>query len=219
VLKRLGVNIDTSFENSLKALEEANICLTSLPRYHNVMREILPVIKDLNIKNIFNLVGPLVNPIHCSHSLIGVYHPEMAIKIANVLLKIGVKSSWVVCGADFTDEISITGETFVAEVKDGVIKEFILDPSHAGLEVIKEHSDLEGYDQVYNANRLHDLLRGEESAFREVVLFNAAASFVINDKCRDLKDGVALARESINSRAAYKALHKLVEITNQELDL
>ncbi|MDF2965890.1 MAG: trpD [Rickettsiaceae bacterium] len=218
VLKKLGVNIEVSLQTSLKALEEANICLTSFPRYHNAMREILPVIKDLGIKNIFNLIGPLVNPIHCNNRLIGVYHPNVAKKIAEVLIKIGAKSCWVVCGEDYTDEISITGETSIVEIQDGVIKEFTLHPSHAGFEVLKERSELEGYDPIYNASRLYDLLRGEQSAFREIVLLNAAAAFVINEKCRDLKDGVELAKRSIDSRDAYKALQKLVEITNQEMD-
>ncbi len=219
VLKKLGVNIEARFETSLKSLEEANICLTSLPRYNYIMREILPVIADLNIKNIFNLIGPLVNPINCTQRLIGVYRPEMALQIAKVLQKIGTKAAWVVCGADYTDEISITGETYVVEVKDGMIKEFIIHPNDAGLELAKETLTLAGIDAVYNASSLHNLLRGEEGAYRDIVLLNAAAVFVISDKCRDLKDGVALAAKSIETGAALHALKKLVEITNQEIGI
>lgn len=221
VLKSLGVNVNASFALSMQALEKANISFTTSPNYFHVMREIIPIIKDLNIKNIFNLVGPLVNSVQCTHRLIGAYDRDIAVKLAEILLKIGVKKAWVVCGNDNIDEISITGETFIAEIHNNNIKTMVLDPKELDINLFdgKETyvNDLEGLDATYNANRLYNLLKGEKDSFRDIVLLNCAAGFIINDKCVSLGDGIALAEKTIDSGDAYNALCKLVEITNQDI--
>ena len=215
VLRELGVNIDVGRDVMEQSLRDANICFMMAPKYHHAIRHINPVRQELGVRTIFNILGPLANPAGAEYQLLGVYEKDLVEKMANVLALLGSKRVWVVHGDDGMDEITTTGLTSVAQVNNGEISTFTINPLEYGIELVTQEQ-LRGGDAEYNARALRRLLLGHGSlAYRDIVLLNSAAAMVVCEKAANLNEGLELARNSIDSGNANQALLKLVEISNQ----
>ncbi len=214
VLAALGVKLDVSPAVVERCIREAGIGFMFAPAHHSAMKHVGPARVSLGVRTIFNILGPLSNPAGAKRQVIGVYAEEWLGPIAEVLRNLGAEKLWVVHGADGLDELSTTGETKVAELKDGVITRFSVYPADAGLP-LAEMAQLKGGDGVENAAAIRAVLIGEASAFRDIVLLNAGAALLVGDKVDDLKSGVEMAALSIDQGHALAALEKLVAITNE----
>ncbi len=214
VLSTLGVNIDADFALLQTALDEAGICFMAAPRHHGAMRNVGPTRVEMGTRTIFNILGPLSNPAGVKRQLIGVFDRHWLRPMAETLKALGSDRIWVVHGADGTDEITTTGPTYVAALEDGGITEFEISPDQAGI-AVSTLDDLRGGEAAENAAALNALLQGSLGAYRDVVLFNAAAALIIADKAADLPEGAALAARAIDDGRALDKLNRLVEITNR----
>ena len=212
ILAALGVNLDAGVGAVQRAMREAGIGFLMAPKYHSATRHVGPTRAELGTRTIFNLLGPISNPAGAKRQLVGVFAPAWVRPIAEVLGKLGSERAWVVHG-DGLDELTTTGVSFVAELKDGKVEAFEVTPEDAGLKRASLAA-LKGGEPAENAAKLHALLEGEEGALRDIVLLNAAAALIIAGKAPDLRAGVALAAKAIQSGAAKTALDKLVAITN-----
>lgn len=214
VLSELGVNVNAPFPILQLALERCGLTFLMAPRFHKAMRHVAPVRQELGMRTIFNLLGPLSNPAKPHYQVIGVYDRQWLRPLAEVLGELGCKRAWVVHGSDGLDELTTTGESYVAELReDGSIHEFIVTPESVGLERA-EMKDIEGKDPKYNARRLLELLAGQTDAYRDIVLLNSAAVLVVAGKAASLEEGIALAVQAIDSRKAKETLATLVSITS-----
>lgn len=214
VLTVLGVNIQAEKPMAEKSLREAGVCFLFAPIYHKAMRHVAPVRQELGMRTIFNLLGPLANPAKPGYQLMGVFDRALLLPMAEVLHALGSKAAWVVHGSDGADELTLTGPSHVAELKNGVIKTFAITPEDAGLKACTAE-ELEGGSPQYNAKELSLLLTGKASAYRDIVLLNASAALVVAGKAKDLLEGVSLAARSIDEGRAKAALASLVSISNE----
>jgi anthranilate phosphoribosyltransferase len=208
VFGALGVDVNAGTDSQLKALDQANICVLFAPNHHRAMRHVAPVRAELGFRTLFNLLGPLSNPAGAKRQLLGVFDPKLVEPLAEVLGRLGATHAWVVHG-DGLDELTTTGQSVVAEWKDGMVRTFTLTPELVGL----PRADIEalrGGDPATNARAITELLDGAPGPYRDIVLLNAAAVFVIADRAADLSEGLTLARQSIDSGAAKAALARLV---------
>jgi anthranilate phosphoribosyltransferase len=213
VLSSLGVNLDAPFPVIEKAIAEAGIGFLMAPRHHSAMRFVGPVRVEMGVRTIFNILGPLSNPAGVKRQFTGVFSRQWVRPMAETLANLGCEAAWVVHGSDGLDELSTTGPSYVAQLSDGKISEFEVTPGDAGLPTATM-ADIKGGDPEANAKALRALLAGQPGAYRDIVLFNAAASLLVAGKAADLKQGVQLAAKSIDDGAAQAALDKLVAITN-----
>lgn len=212
VLTELGVNIAASQAQQLKALEEAGICFMFAPAHHGAMRHVSPIRAELGFRTVFNLLGPLTNPAQAQRQLLGVFDSRWVEPVARVLGALGTERAWVVHGQGM-DEITTTGETQVAEWRDGQVRLFRITPEAVGLPRAAL-ADLTGGAPAENAAALRALLAGAKpSPYRDVVLLNAAGAFLVADKVETLRQGVELAGQVIDDGRAAGALARLVEIT------
>ena len=218
VLASLGVNLDVTPELVSKCIAQANIGFMFAPAHHSAMKHVGPVRQELGIRTIFNLLGPLANPAGTTRQVIGVYSNQWTRPLADVLKKLGAEHVWVVHGSDGLDELTTTGATSVAELKDGNIKEFQVTPEDAGLSR-SNMDDLKGGDAEENATALSAVLNGAPSAYRDIVLMNAAAALIVAGKAGNLKVGANLASQSIDGGHAKAALDQLVAITNETTEI
>jgi anthranilate phosphoribosyltransferase len=214
VLGALGVDIEADMVLVKKALWEAGTCFLMAPRHHSAMRHVGPTRIELGTRTIFNLLGPLSNPARVRRQLIGVFSPDWVEPIAHVLRGLGHERAWVVHGADGLDELSTTGPSLVAELRDGQVATFEVGPGDAGLATARLE-DLQGGDAERNAHVLRAMLDGEHGPFRDIVLLSSAAALLVADKARDLKDGAAMAAEAIDSGRARQTLARLIAISNE----
>jgi len=214
VLMALGVNLDADMALLEKALKEINLCFMMATRHHSAVRHVMPTRVEMGTRTIFNLLGPLANPAKTKRQVMGVFAREWVEPIAHVLNRLGSEHAWVVYGHSGLDEISTTGPTFVAEVKNGAVTTFEINPEDYGLEIVTLDA-LKGGDAQTNAQAILDLLAGKKSAYRDIVLLNAAAALVVTDIATDLADGIAKARTAIDSGKAAETLQALVRISNQ----
>jgi len=214
VLAELGVNLDASPDVVAKALREANIGFLFAQKHHTAMKHVAPVRAELAQRTIFNLIGPLSNPAHATRQLMGVYARKWVEPLAQTLGRLGSQRAWVVHGSDGLDEITTTGVTYIAELKDGSVTTFELTPEDAGVKRASP-DELKGGDVAHNAAALRTLLFGRGGAYRDIVTLNAGAALLIAGKVTDLKDGVAMALDGIMSGRAKKALDTLVAISNE----
>lgn len=217
VLEALGVNIETPTAVIEQAIDQARIGFMMAPRHHGAMRHVGPVRVELGTRTIFNLLGPLANPASTKRQLIGVFSRDWVEPIANVLNSLGTERAWVVHGSDGLDELTLTGTSFVAELKDGKVTTREIDPRDYGLDLCAAE-ELLGGDPAENADAIRKLLDGEPSAYRDVVLLNAAAALVVAGNAETMENAVSLARASVDSGAAKRALEQLVAITNAKAD-
>ncbi|MAM71093.1 MAG: anthranilate phosphoribosyltransferase [Gammaproteobacteria bacterium] len=213
VLAALGVNLDAPVEKIEQAISEAGIGFMLAPRHHASFKYVGPVRMELGIRTMFNILGPLCNPAGVSHYLLGVFSRDWVKPMAQVLARLGCKKAWVVHGADGLDELSTTGENIICEVDGSEVREFSLSPDTAGI-ARASLDELKGGDADYNAGRLQALLSGQQDAYRDIVLFDAAAALLISGKVGELAEGVTVAAEAIDSGAAQAALDGLVAISN-----
>jgi len=178
------------------------------------MKHVMPARREMGIRTVFNMLGPLTNPAGANAQVIGVYHASLTEPLARVLAELGTVRAFVVHGADNLDEISNTGESRVAEVRDGAVRTFTVRPEDFGL-ARASIGDLKGGDRHQNAAIIGALLAGEPGPRRDIVLMNAAAALVAGLKARDLKDGVSLAAHSIDSGAAARTLDQLIVLSQR----
>jgi len=188
-------------------LQVANCVFLFAPRHHPSMRHAGPVRVELGTRTIFNLLGPLSNPARVRRQLSGVFAPEWTRPMAETLAALGGEAAWIVHGQGL-DELTVAGVNTVSELRDGTIRDFSVTPEDAGLPRAPIAA-IQGGDSALNAERLTGLLHGETGAYRDTVLFNAAAGLIVASKADNLRDGVALARQSIDSGAARHALETL----------
>ncbi len=214
VLEALGVKIDVSPELMQRCLLEVGIGFLYAPIFHSAMKHASSSRKEIGIRTIFNLLGPLSNPANATAQVVGVYDASLTEKIARVLNNLGTKRAFVVFGTDICDEITITGKTRVSELKNGKIKNYIITPEKFGLHRASL-CEIEGGDPKVNAEITLEILKGEKSPRRDIVLLNASASLVAGSKAKDLKSGIKMAARSIDSGQALDKLMKLIEITNR----
>ncbi|GGZ38295.1 anthranilate phosphoribosyltransferase [Asticcacaulis endophyticus] len=215
VLAALGVNIDASIEQQKQALDEAGICFLFAPAHHGAMKHVAPIRQQLGFRTIFNLLGPLTNPAGAKRQVVGVPAPRFVEPIAKALGMLGAERAWSVHGAGL-DELTTTGETEVAEWRDGQVRLFTITPEAVGLPRASL-ADITGGTPDVNAAALSDLLNGAKGPYRDIVRLNAAAAFLVADKVETLRDGVELAASVLDSGKAKVALDRLVTITNTEV--
>lgn len=212
-LEALGVKIDIAPAQSAQILKELNICFLFAQKYHTAMRFVGGVRKEIGIRTLFNVLGPLANPAGANMQLLGVYSEELVEPLAHVLANLGVKSAMVVYGTDCIDEISLSAPTKVCEVKNGTYFSYELTPEQFGFTRCKKE-DLEGGTPDENATIARAILRGEKSPKTDAVLFNSGAALYIAGKSDSIKDGIALAKETLESGAAMAQLEKFIAATN-----
>ncbi|MCO5065688.1 MAG: anthranilate phosphoribosyltransferase [Rhizobiaceae bacterium] len=213
VLTALGVKLDIDAEQIGRCIGEAGIGFMFAPSHHPAMRHVGPTRVELGTRTIFNLLGPLSNPAGVRRQLVGVFAPEWVVPIAETLKALGAERAWVVHGDGF-DEITATGETQIAELKDGVVRTFTVTPEDVGLPVYSKDA-LRGGEPAQNAKALKDLLDGAPGAYRDTVLMNAGAGLLVAGVAATFAEGVAKAAEAIDSGKAKAALARLVEVSNR----
>ena len=213
VLTSLGVNLDAELPLVERAIAEAGIGFLMAPRHHAAMKHVMPARVEMGVRTIFNILGPLSNPAGVTRQFTGVFARQWVEPLAQVLKNLGSEACWVVHGEDGLDELTTTGPSFVAQLKDGAITTFTVTPADAGLPTARPE-DLKGGSPEVNAQAIHDLVAGKKGPYRDIVLLNAAASLVVAGKVDDLTSGVAKAAQAIDGGAAAQALDRLVAITN-----
>ncbi|MDP6490413.1 MAG: anthranilate phosphoribosyltransferase [Kiritimatiellia bacterium] len=213
VLAALGVNLDVPPEVEEEAIREAGIGFLFAPGLHPAMKYAMPPRKEMGVRTIFNMLGPLTNPAGAKCQIIGVFSPELTEPFAHVLRLLGSKRAFIVHGHDGMDEMTTTTSTRVSELVDGQVKTYDFDPLEL-LEDYADPADLAGGDAETNAAITRSILEGKAGAPRDIVCLNAGAAIVAGGKAANLKEGFVKAQESIDSGGALKALEMLVEVTN-----
>lgn len=211
-LAELGIKLELEPEHISRCIDEAGIGFMFAVTHHPAMKYVVPVRKELGTRTMFNLLGPQSNPAGVKRYLLGVYDREWVEPVAAALLANQASAAWVVHGSDGLDEITTTGSTFVAQIKDGNLTSFEVEPEDAGLPRAKPE-DLVGGSPQDNAAALTRLLEGEKGPYRDIVLFNAAAAFIVAGTVADLRAGAMLAAEMIDSGKARATLARLVEVS------
>jgi anthranilate phosphoribosyltransferase len=214
VLESLGVNLDLTPTQVAQCIDEVGIGFLFAQKLHPAMKNIAPVRKELGVRTVFNILGPLTNPARASAQIVGVYNPNLTHPLANVLHSLGTRAAFVVHSEDGLDELTTTSVNRIARFNNGVIHDEVLDARELGLPRASR-DDLRGGTPSENAIITRDILSGNElSTKRDVVLLNSAAALVAGDKAKDLRDGLERANESINSGAAMRALDGLVALSS-----
>lgn len=214
VLEALGVNIVISPEKSTELLDRIGICFLFAQNYHIAMKYVAPVRKELGIRTVFNILGPLSNPAGAKMEVMGVYDETLVEPLAQVLCKLGVSRAMVVYGRDRLDEISMGAPTFVCEVRDGELSSYEITPEQFGFERC-DRSELEGGTPEENAEITRAILAGEKGAKRNAVALNAGAALYIAGKADTLEAGVRLAESVIDSKAAMRKLEEFIKYSNE----
>jgi len=213
VMEALGVNINPPPARLAACLEEVGIAFLFAPALHSAMKYVQTARRELRLRTVFNLLGPLTNPARASAQVVGVYSAELVEKLAEAFSMLGVRRALVVHGADGLDEITITASTRIAEVRDGRVRSYEVTPEEFGLRRAPIE-EIAGGDAVANTAIIRDVLAGEQSPRRDVVLLNAAAALVAAGRADHLGDALPLAAKSIDSGAAAEKLDALVRFTN-----
>ncbi len=213
VMEALGVNINLPPVRLGACLEEVGIAFLFAPAMHSAMKYVQPARRELRLRTVFNLLGPLTNPAHASAQVVGVYSPALVDKLAEALSMLGLRRALVVHGLDGLDEITITGPTRIAEVREGIVRSYEVTPEEFGMSRASLE-DISGGDAAANAAIIREILDGKKSPRRDVVLLNAAAALVAAGKADHLAGSLPLAAHSIDSGAAAAKLVLLVRFTN-----
>jgi anthranilate phosphoribosyltransferase len=213
VLEALGVNFDLTPEQSAECIDEVGIGFLFAPKLHPAMKAIAPIRKELGVRTVFNILGPLTNPAYAPAQIIGVFDGAYTAPMAHVLKSLGSRAAFVFHSADGLDELTTTAENHITFFTNGVIHTQVLDSRELGLERANRE-ELRGGTPQENANVTRQILRGEErGAKRNVVLLNAAAALVAGGKAADLEQGLDMAAEAIDSGKAYEAVNGLVTVS------
>lgn len=213
VLGALGVRVDAPKDRVEACIDKIGIGFLFAPLLHEAMKYAVQPRRDIGIRTIFNMLGPLTNPAMATHQLIGIYSGEMVGMIAQVLKNLGSSRAMVVHGLEGLDEISLCGPTKVAELRDGAVKEYAIEPEQFGLKRCGLE-ELHGGDPEESARILRAILDGKKGATRDVVLLNGGAALYVSGRAGSIQDGIGLAAESIDSGKARQKLAQLVELTN-----
>ncbi|MEO0676278.1 MAG: anthranilate phosphoribosyltransferase [Pseudomonadota bacterium] len=211
-LGQMGIDVMVSADVVERALDEVGIGFMMAPMHHPAIKHVMPVRQELGCKTIFNILGPLTNPAGVKRQLTGAFAIDLIFPMAETLQELGSEAAWLVHGSDGTDEISISGPTSVAVLKDDKITAREVHPEEAGLPV-HHFSKIVGGTPEENGKAFAALLTGEASAYRDAVLLNASAALLVAERVESLKDGVAMAAESIDSGAAKAKVEGLARIT------
>ena len=213
VLEALGVKIDIPVDRSEQILREIGICFLYAPMYHSSMKYAAPVRKELGVRTVFNILGPLSSPANANLQLLGVYDENLVEPMARVLANLGVKRAMVVYGHDGLDEISLSAKTTVCEVNEGRINSFFLDPHQFGFDYCKRE-ELIGGDPAMNANIALDILSGEKGPKRNIVLLNSAICLYMTYNNITLRECVRMAQQTIDSGKAMEKLNSFIRLSN-----
>lgn len=213
VMEALGVNLEVPPPRMAACLEEVGIAFLYAPAMHSAMKYVQPARRELRLRTVFNLLGPLTNPANASAQVVGVYSVDLVEKLAEALSMLGLHRALVVHGLDGLDEITITGPTRIAEVREGSVKTYEVTPEEFGLRRTTL-DDISGGDATDNAALIREILEGKKSPRRDVVLLNSSAALVAAGKADHLRDALPLAEKSIDSGAAARKLEALVRFTN-----
>ena len=214
-LEALGANINLEPEKCVSLLEDAGFCFFFAQKYHTSMKYVGSIRRELGFRTVFNILGPLTNPIKPSRQLLGVYDEYLLEPLAKVLTSLGVKNGMVVYGREKLDELSTAGETAVCEFNNGEYSSYVLTPEQFGL-TRSTKKDLEGGTPEENAAITRDILSGKDKGPKyETVLMNAGAALYIAGKATDIADGIGKARELIDNGEALKAMERFVDLSNK----
>jgi anthranilate phosphoribosyltransferase len=213
LLQALGINLELSVEHIARCIDEIGIGFLFAPMLHPAMKYALGPRKEIGLRTIFNILGPLSNPAGAKRQLLGVYDGNLTEIMAEVLRALGAEHAFVVHGSDGLDELSTTGANKVSQLHKGKVKTFQLNPQELGLSEA-ELGELAGGDVETNVGITKSLLQGEKGHKRDIVLLNAAAVLIVGDKAQDFPEGLKLAAESIDSGKALSKLKQLVEFSN-----
>jgi anthranilate phosphoribosyltransferase len=214
VLEMLGVTIDLNAEQMKNCIDTVGICFLFAPLLHKAMKFAIGPRREIGIRTIFNVLGPLTNPANARSQVLGVFAPELTDVLASVLGNLGVPRAYVVHGLDGLDEISISAETKVSELNNGAVRTYTISPEVFGLQRGVK-SELAGGTPAENASIIREVLNGKKGINRDVVVLNAAFALAASGVARDPHDGVALARQTIDNGKALNVLDRLVEYTSQ----
>ena len=215
MLEALGVNISADPDVVEKCVEEVGIGFMFAPHFNPAMKYVGPVRKEMGIRTVFNILGPLSNPSRAKAMVVGVYSPSLTEVIAGTMANLGVKRGFVVSGEDNMDEFTLTGPSTVSEIKDGKVKTYEITPEQFGLTRCKME-ELQGGNGTVNAQITKDILSGKErGAKREIVLLNAGATLYIGGKADSIEEGIRIAGETIDSGKAMETLEAMVKATNE----
>ncbi len=213
LLETLGVNIELEPLQVEDCLEEIGIAFLYAPFFHKAMKYAIGPRRELGLRTIFNILGPLTNPARAKYQILGVYHPGLVLPLAEVLKNLGVKSAMVVHGKGGIDEFSLAGPSKVAYLNEGIIKEFNLSPEEVGLKKIDINS-IKGGLPSQNREITLSILKGKKGPKRDIVLLNTAAAFLVTGEVKEWKEGVRLAAFVIDSGKAMNKLEEMIEFTN-----
>jgi len=214
VLEALGVRIDLPPEKVERCLEETGFCFMFAPIFHPAMKYAIGPRREMGIRTIFNILGPLTNPAMAKNQVLGVFSDNLTDTLAYVLGNLGVKHAFVVHGEDGLDEMTITGRTRVSELKDGKVETYLLEPQDFGIPRGRGE-DLIGGDARDNANIMIDILRGEKGAKRDIVVMNSSIALMAANKAYDIREAVEEVTSVIDSGLAMEKLEEIKEVTNR----
>jgi anthranilate phosphoribosyltransferase len=212
VLEALGFNLELEPERIARSIDDLGFGFMFAQAHHPAMKHAAPVRRELGTRTVFNVLGPLTNPARARAQVVGVYSPDLVRPVAEALAQLGARRAFVVHGADGIDELSPTGPNLVCEVVDGGVRERTIDPEELGIERCHLR-DLAGGSPSENASRIRSIFDGVENGARDAVLLNAAGAIAAGGHADDLREGLELAREAIDSGAARTRLDELVEFT------
>lgn len=214
VLERLGVNLDITVAQVESCIAALGIGFLFAPALHGAMRYAIGPRREIGIRTIFNILGPLTNPAGADRQVLGVYRESLVEPLANVLCRLGCRRGFVVHGLDGMDEVTLAGPTRVAEIHHGSVRLYTVEPEDFALSRCRLH-DLQGGDAMRNAELVLAILQGEAGPRRDVVLLNSAFALVAADKASDVRAGIELAAQAIDSGRALQKLNDLIRMTNQ----
>ena len=213
VLEELGVKLDIGPKKITECIEKSNIGFMFAPNHHPAMKYVGPVRQRLKVRTIFNILGPLSNPANVKKQLIGVFDKKWLEPMAETLRNLGSQRALLVSGSDGFDELTTTGASYVAELNNGNIKTYEINPVKLGLKLSK-FDDLIVADPKHNAKKIINLLEGEKGPYRDIVLLNSAAALYVDGRVKNLKDGISMSENSIDNGNAKIALNNLVRTSN-----
>ena len=214
VLKELGININIGEELLNKCLKDTNMCFLFAPNYNKAFKNVAKVRKELTFRTIFNLLGPLLNPVRAKRQLLGVFSNQYLRILAETLQAQNSIKSWVVNGSDGMDEITLTGNSQIAELSNNQIKEFEINPEKYNFKLCSPKS-IQGGSPSYNAKKMLHLFEGEKGAYRDIVVLNAAAAFCVADSVNTYEEGIELAQNLIDEGKPLNTLNKLIIVSNE----
>ena len=213
-LEALGINIQQDPDKCRELLEKVGFCFIFAQKYHSSMKYVGPIRRELGIRTVFNILGPLTNPSYPEYMLLGVYDERLVNPLAQVLMSLGVRRGMVVYGTDHLDEISVSAPTKICEFRDGYYRDLTIQPEDFGLKTASREEIVGGTPEE-NAQTTRDILAGKiTGAKRDIVLMNAGAGLFIAGKAESIQDGVRLAAELIDSGKALEKIREMIEVSN-----